>query len=90
MVQFLKAANTSEERPYITDDSVDEFLGWYRLDVATPVAEHITLARNGLYKLVPELQLPSTSHLYELACISLHPNSSNALPRHEMEYMHNA
>ena len=56
MVEFLKAFNTSEERPYIAEDSMDEFLGWYRLDIETPVAEHITLVRNGLYKLAPELQ----------------------------------
>ena len=56
MVEFLKAFNTSEGRPYIAKDSVDEFLGWYRLDVETPFAEHSKLVRNGLYKIAPELQ----------------------------------
>jgi hypothetical protein len=56
MDRLLKAFNTLEWRKYIDKDSVDEFLGWYRLDVHTSTVEHGTLVQRGLYKLIPEVQ----------------------------------
>lgn len=55
MVALSKAFNTSECRQFIDKDSVDEFLGWYRLDVDTPVVEHSILVHKGVHKLVPEI-----------------------------------
>ena len=53
---LLKAFDVVEGRPYILDDSRDEFVAWYRLDLQTSGVQYSTLGVEGLYRLTPELK----------------------------------
>jgi hypothetical protein len=54
--KLLEAFDLVEGRPYILDDSRDEFVAWYRLDLRTPGNQYSTLGTEGLYRLIPELK----------------------------------